>query len=84
MYPSMIAMFVSGIIFLMFLTIIGIKAYNGDLKNFTAYEQIMLVLGISIFIGIHGIQHAYSEALYNYNPLEYKSKNILNSIITSE
>jgi len=30
----------------------------------------MLLLTLAIAVGVHGIQHAYSEVNYNYNPLK--------------
>jgi len=68
-YPSMMAMVLSGFIMLAFLVIIIVKGRNGEL-NLTSYEQLSLILGAGILVAIHGIAHAYSEVHYDFNPLQ--------------
>ncbi len=39
-------------------------------SNLTNYENIMVLLLISIFISIHGLSHNLLEINYNWNPLK--------------
>lgn len=39
-----------------------------NLNSFTKYETIMIIFAFAISLGIHGIQHAYEEIYYDYNP----------------
>jgi hypothetical protein len=68
-YPSMLAMILSGFLMLAFLIILVVKARDGTL-NLSTYEQLSLILGAGILVSIHGLAHAYSEVHYDFNPLQ--------------
>ena len=62
MRPSFLCSIISGILIL-----VGIIL--------SEYETIMILFAMAISLGIHGIhgmQHAYEEMYYDFNPLEGK------------
>ena len=69
LYPSFFAMAISGflILFVIILMVFRINEVDHFNKYFQTY---MLLLTLAIAVGVHGIQHAYSEVNYNYNPLK--------------
>jgi len=69
LYPSQLAMILSGFLVIAFLAILIVKARNDEL-NLTTYEQLSLILGAGILVSIHGLAHAYSEVHFDYNPLQ--------------
>ena len=79
MYPSMIALAITGLTVMIFIILFAIKYKNGEIKLLSTYEQLTLIIFVGILIGVHGLQHAYSEVNFGYNPLECKNKYIINN-----
>ena len=69
MNPSFYAMFISASLTAIgLLIILNIYSKHQTLTTDT-FQKLMLILGFSIAIGIHGLAHAYAEVNFNYNPL---------------
>jgi len=63
--PSILALFVTGILWFLVTMFFLI-----NLKTFTMYQKLKMILFIGILIGIHGLQHLGAEMHYNFNPLK--------------
>jgi len=65
--PSIYASTISGFLILIALVIVlrNIK----KLQKIDTYKLIILVLGFSLVIGVHGISHLGLETIYGYNPM---------------
>jgi hypothetical protein len=65
--PSIYASTISGFLILVALVIVlrNVK----QLQKIDTYKLIMLVLGFSLVIGVHGISHLGLETIYGYNPM---------------
>lgn len=67
MRPSFLCSIISGIIIL-----VGIILTIINSHILSEYETIMILFAMAISLGIHGMQHAYEEMYYDFNPLEGK------------
>ena len=65
--PSIYASTISGFLILVALVIVlrNVK----PLQKIDTYNLIMLVLGFSLVIGVHGLSHLGLETIYGYNPM---------------
>lgn len=72
MYPSLLAMILSGFFLLSVIVILLMKYSKGELKEMDQNTIILLLLGLCIGFGVHGLQHALAEIYFNFNPLEGK------------
>jgi len=63
MRPSFLSSIISGLLIL-----VGIILTIVNSNNLTKYETIMILFAMAISLGIHGMQHAYEEIYYDYNP----------------
>ena len=68
MLPSFISQIFSGLIllFALYYLYVNFDTYRND-----TYKVLIILLGLSIAISLHGLQHAYQEVYYNYNPLDF-------------
>ena len=78
MYPSFIAMAVTGFLMLLLLYTL----YNND-EKLTTYQKVVILMGLAIIVSIHGLAHAYSEINFGFNPLKgdftyEKNKRLIN------
>jgi disulfide bond formation protein DsbB len=71
MYPSFLAMCLTGFILLFIIIFVIIKMSNNELE-LSSYQKIIILLGFAIVIAIHGLAHAYAEVNFGFNPLEGK------------
>lgn len=67
MYPSLIAMAVTG-----FLTLYVIYLLLAHKNTLTNYEYLVSVSLVTLLIGMHGFSHAYAEVNFGFNPLQNK------------
>ena len=77
MYPSFIAMGISGFLITGIIIYLIMVSYNGYTKM-GVFEQSIIVIGLATAIGIDGIAHAYAEVYYDFNPLLGKWRYRLN------
>jgi len=68
MRPSFITQIFSGIFILISLFFLTKYKFDDPFKN------IIILLGFSIALGIHGLQHSVEEIYYDFNPLDGKWK----------
>jgi hypothetical protein len=66
--PSIYAHIFNGIL-LLFAVVLLYKNYS-KLTRLEPYKIVILALGFSIAIGVHGISHLGLEQNYNYNPVK--------------
>ncbi len=64
--PSLMALFVTGLIILL-IVILFIKNYKSIIM-LNYYQKIMLLASLSIAVGSHGLMHLGVEKQYNFNP----------------
>ena len=67
MTPSFITQLFSGLIllFALYYLYVNFDEYKSD-----NYKILIILLGFSIAVSLHGIQHLYQEVYYHYNPLQ--------------
>ena len=65
--PSFYTHIISGL--LVVFAIYILYANYSKIRNLETYKILILILGFSISIGIHGLSHLGLETTYNYNPL---------------
>jgi hypothetical protein len=65
--PSVYAHIINGV--LLFAAFIMLYINWTSITKSKPYERILLTLGFSIAIGIHGLSHLGLEREYHYNPL---------------
>lgn len=68
MYPSFLAMSVSGFLILGVLIYLFYKSYDTE-SHMSVFEKTMIAIGLATVIAIHGLAHAYAEVNYGFNPL---------------
>ena len=64
--PSLMALFVTGLILLAIIILI-IKNYS-SIMRLNYYQKIMLLSSLTIAVGSHGLMHLGVEERYNFNP----------------
>lgn len=69
MYPSFYAMAISGLLILVVIILMITRINEADQFN-THFQTYMLLMTLAIAVGVHGLQHAYSEVNFSYNPLK--------------
>jgi hypothetical protein len=65
--PSIYASTMSG--FLILVAIFVILCNLKQIRKIETYKIIILILGFSLAIGIHGLSHLGLESVYGYNPM---------------
>jgi len=65
MYPSYIAMAVTGFLMLLILYTL----YIND-EKLSSYQKVVILIGLATIVSIHGLAHAYSEINFGFNPLK--------------
>jgi hypothetical protein len=73
MYPSFIAMTVSGFLLMGVIIYLFYKSRDPS-SHMSVFENSMIVIGVATVISVHGIAHAYAEVNYGFNPLRGKWK----------
>lgn len=70
MYPSYLAQIFTGLL-LLYVIILIIYRFNdpsgNDLQQH--FNEYVVVLLLAIAVGVHGLQHAYAEVNFDFNPL---------------
>lgn len=67
MYPSFIAQAISGFLILWILIMMLYRYNEPDSLN-VHFQCYMVMLMFAVAIGVHGLQHAYSEVNFGFNP----------------
>ena len=62
-FQTILSSIISGILILVAIILTIIHSHI-----LSEYETIMILFAMAISLGIHGIQHAYEEIYYDYNP----------------
>jgi hypothetical protein len=65
--PSVYANTMSG--FLILVAVFLIVCNFKKLRKMETYKIIILILGFSLVIGVHGLSHLGLESVYGYNPM---------------
>lgn len=65
--PSFYAHVLGGILAL--IVMIKILLNFREVKSMVLYDQLMLLLALSVAVGVHGISHQGMEELYEYYPM---------------
>jgi hypothetical protein len=65
--PSIYASSISG--FLILVALILFLRNVKQIQKIDTYKFIMLLLGFSLVIGVHGLSHLGLETIYGYNPM---------------
>ena len=65
--PSFYAHVLGGVLGL--IVLIKIMLNYREVRSLVLYEQLMLLLAVSVAAGVHGISHQGMEELYGYYPL---------------
>lgn len=66
--PSFLGLVATGILLLIFILVI-LYVWWYRTQSLTFYEWMVLLLLFTVAVGIHGLQHAYCETMYGFNPL---------------
>ena len=66
MYPSYLAQGITGFLIL-YLVLMMIHRSNEPLEQH--FHEYVIVSLVCIAIGVHGLQHAYAEVNFDFNPL---------------
>ena len=72
MIPSFLSLVFNGLLLLIVTIFILYKLYQqyrGN-RSFDTYQLAVVLIGLTIAYGVHGLLHAEEEKLYNFNPLE--------------
>ena len=72
MNPSFYAMGTSGLLMVIGLFIVLNNRAKYQKLTTETFQTLMLILGFSVAIGVHGLAHGYAEVNFNFNPLKNK------------
>lgn len=73
MFPSYFAQMLTGLLIFYVIIMIIFRQYNGSMNmNGADLNEYLIVLLLAIAIGVHGLQHAYAEVNFDFNPINDK------------